>query len=650
MLWAGDPGPEIESERRVRERAIQDDAREREAAEHQEALALGHRQRHDQLQPLLAEAALLDPPVYADDVVRLEAELEDARSAAAEVERTREAAEVLRSGLEALRELPPDEAQVAALRRRLEAIEARRTTLFHVDQGLGFVRERREALDWGDAQARLVSERRLVPELTEAEAEASRRVEAAREAEGGADGRWQAAVEQLQAARGQATEIGATVAAAEQELAEIGVGAPLAADVEAAAERCTEAERTHNAVQVERDEVAGRHARCGAERERAVADAAEKAERLTAQTREARPHEERWQRLERLAAEHEVLGPARARFYVEAFTGLGSPNLSTRARVAGSQLAERLRGAQRAEEVLDAVQDWIGGDEDRSAEGYLGIWRQVLEWLRRRLPAHIADVADPLEAFRRLSAELASLEEHLQGQETQLRGASADVASHIEVQLRKAVGQVQRLNRHLQGVHFGSVEAIRVRWQRIESMSRILGALREEEPAQALLFDPGLPFEEALDRLFDRYGGGGAGGQRILDYREYLDLHVEVRRRGGREWEPASATRLSTGEAIGVGAAVMMVVLAEWERDANLLRGKKRAGSVRFLFLDEANRLDRGNLDEIFELCGTLELQLLIAAPEVARAAGITTYHLERVVDGEEVRVLATGRRARAAS
>jgi chromosome partition protein MukB len=125
-----------------------------------------------------------------------------------------------------------------------------------------------------------------------------------------------------------------------------------------------------------------------------------------------------------------------------------------------------------------------------------------------------------------------------------------------------------------------------------------------------------------------------------------VELSVEIRREGQGDWELASPTRLSTGEAIGVGAALMMVILTEWERDANLLRAKRASGSLRFLFLDEANRLSHDNLGVLFELCKTLDLQLLIAAPEVARAEGNTTYRLVRRVtpEGSE-EVLVSGRR-----
>jgi chromosome partition protein MukB len=163
-----------------------------------------------------------------------------------------------------------------------------------------------------------------------------------------------------------------------------------------------------------------------------------------------------------------------------------------------------------------------------------------------------------------------------------------------------------------------------------------------------------LPIEEALDEIFRRYGGTGkGGGQRLLDYREYIELVVDIKRQGksqhneSAEWELASPTRLSTGEAIGVGAALMMVVLAQWELDANLLRSKPSGGSVRFLFLDEANRLSRDNLGVLFDLCKTLELQLLIAAPEVARAEGNTTYRLVRhISDSGRDEVIVSGRRA----
>lgn len=90
----------------------------------------------------------------------------------------------------------------------------------------------------------------------------------------------------------------------------------------------------------------------------------------------------------------------------------------------------------------------------------------------------------------------------------------------------------------------------------------------------------------------------------------------------------------------------MMVVLTAWENDANLFRARRQLGTLRILFLDEANRLSQDNLAILFDLCDGLDLQLLLAAPEVARSDGNTTYRLVRQVgaDGRE-EVLVTGRR-----
>jgi chromosome partition protein MukB len=310
-------------------------------------------------------------------------------------------------------------------------------------------------------------------------------------------------------------------------------------------------------------------------------------------------------------------------------------------------LCDRLAHARGGQALAAELGQRFVSAEEPSAE-YVRAWKDVAAWLARRLPSQIADVPDPLESLDRLRDHLALLDERLSRQELDLRGASEDVARNIEVKLRRASSQVRRLNQHLEGISFGSVAAIRVQLRRIERMDQILRALREGE-AQELLFQASLPVEEALDEIFRRYGGGKSGGQRLLDYREYLELEVEVERRAKTGFERVSPTRLSTGEAIGVGAALMMVVLTEWERDANLFRHRRTDGTLRFLFLDEANRLSQDNLGVLFDLCKQLELQLLIAAPEVARTTGNTTYRLVRQVnsDGTE-EVIVTGRRATA--
>ena len=59
----------------------------------------------------------------------------------------------------------------------------------------------------------------------------------------------------------------------------------------------------------------------------------------------------------------------------------------------------------------------------------------------------------------------------------------------------------------------------------------------------------------------------------------------------------------------------------------------KRHESLRFLFLDEASRLDISSINTLASLCGNMGLQLLIAAPSADEAITGTTYCLNRVVD-----------------
>ena len=108
----------------------------------------------------------------------------------------------------------------------------------------------------------------------------------------------------------------------------------------------------------------------------------------------------------------------------------------------------------------------------------------------------------------------------------------------------------------------------------------------------------------------------------------------------------AKPTALSTGESIGVGAAVLMVILDAWEQQATLLRGKRGGGSLRFLFLDEAARLSQNSLLTLAEFCDRMNMQLLVAAPAADRARRGTTYRLTRRVNeaGAE-EVIVRGRR-----
>ncbi len=156
-----------------------------------------------------------------------------------------------------------------------------------------------------------------------------------------------------------------------------------------------------------------------------------------------------------------------------------------------------------------------------------------------------------------------------------------------------------------------------------EAHSTLLDVLSEQHEQHRDLFNSNrLTFSEALAKLYQRLNPQIDMGQRtpqtigeeLLDYRNYLEMEVEVNR-GSDGWLRAESGALSTGEAIGTGMSILVMVVQSWEDEARRLRGKD-ISPCRLLFLDEAARLDARSIATLFELCERLDMQLIIAAPE----------------------------------
>ncbi|WP_437947570.1 chromosome partition protein MukB [Sorangium sp. So ce296] len=645
ILERDDPRPELGAAREAGERAAEAARAHGEAASAARARAQGFARRTAALTRLLPEAWLLEARDFDAEAAALAARLAEAQRAEAELARTAPDRRIVEGRIEVLRAAPPSDDDLARMGARKAEAERARDEAGRALLALRRVEENRAALAWTDAEAALRRRRGLTPALSEQLDRAKQALDRAEERLDRAEAAERAAHQALQAADGAVGSLDEALARHREELAGTGVEDPSAAALERAERELAALEERRAALSVQErelsEEVVRREVRLdGARgREQEARRHAEDEERLF------RPAQERWERLRGLAEAQGALASAlSARFSAE-LAGAGSPNLWPRAREHGALLLERLGRAQDGAVVAAEIKGRIGSAELTSGEAYLEAWQRVRDWLLRRIPPQIAEVDDPIEALARLCEHLARLQDRLARQEGDLRGESSDVARNIETQIRKAQHNLRRMTEDLDQVRFGNIHGVQVRVQRVARMDQVLQALKED-PAQDLLFKTSMPIEEALEELFRRHAGGRTGGQRLLDYREYMDLRIEVRRQASATWELANPSQLSTGEAIGVGAAIMMVVLAAWERDANLLRGKRSLGTLRLLFLDEATRLSQDSLDVLFDLCRSLELQLLIAAPEVARAEGNTTYRLVRRVDerGRE-EVLVTGRR-----
>ncbi len=650
LLERRDPSAEMAAARSAVDEAVERRRSFEKGASIARGVETAARRRARELSAILPDAHLLDGPDHGAEVELLTERCADARKAREEIAAAGEDRAIVSRELDVLREPPPDADEVERLRGEMARCGAGRDTLASASTALDFVANHVEALSWGDAEGKLASAEQVAPalraqcdEAAAALGRARERLQAANDAHGAANARWIEADGSLKLC--DAELAGRRVEFADYGVDEVGDDAIArhSERVEALASRLATVNDAERDLLVRASLAEQSLAGAAAERERCST-------RLADEEKKVPPAAERWDRLRERAEAARVLAGATSDAARAALGASGSIDLWRRAEASARELVIELRHARNGEPVVPEIESAIAAaDENAEAprgELYLASWLRARAWLKRRIPLIISEVEDPVEALARVGEHLRRLQSRLEGQERDLRGRSEDVARNIDAQLRRAGREVTRLNRDLGDVRFGNIDGVRIESRRVEHMDRVLGALREGA-AQALLFEPDVPFEEALDELFKRYGGGRIGGHKLLDYREYVDLRVMVRRRATGAWEDATPGKLSTGENIGVGAAVMMVVLTAWERDANLFRARSTHGSLRFLFLDEATRLSSDNLGVLFELCQNLDLQLLIAAPEVATAEGNTTYRLVRTVDerGRET-VHVTGRRA----
>ncbi len=628
----GDPSAELEQ---VSER-IRACSQECEQAHEQQCgarIEMGRLEpKLSRLRALLPDLQLLDGGEEAERARSLAERLEHADRARLELEETAGARRRLRERLDVLALGAPHE---AARGGEGERLQAERDEWFAVIEALEHLRSSGGALQWSDAERALSEREQLQPRLSAQLEAAERHLAEAEASVAQRDGSWERSTQRAHEAAAQLSAAQAHRQRARAELEELSVGEPRRELVDETLRRRAAAEAELASV---RHEEKGLETDLAVQRERA-AGLGRALEHASAVVSRARPA---LQLAERCVGELEALASP-----VE-FEPLGAESASAeealaRARAERRLLSERLGKARGGADLGAAL---AGEEMPASPVGLAQDWLRVRDWLMGRLPAPVAELGDPRRGLARLRSDLGRLEGRLEQQEAALCGTSADVARSIDVQVRKAVAQVRRLSELLSGVAFGSLEAMRVRIDRVERMEQVLAALRDGE-TQELLFQSNLPVEEALDEIFRRHGGGRGGGERLLDFRQYIELFVEIRRRGSRDWQRVNPTQVSTGEAIGVGAALMMVVLAEWEREGNLMRRRRAHQPLRFLFLDEANRLSQDSLGVLFELCHELDLQLLLAAPEVATRDGNTTYHLVRRIgaDGEE-EVVVSGRRS----
>lgn len=356
------------------------------------------------------------------------------------------------------------------------------------------------------------------------------------------------------------------------------------------------------------------------------------------------PHWRNWMHLKRRVVREGLADRLMDPETVRSYDQKSPPRAFEEASEHQGELKRILQTVAGGEDLWQAVERPAEAHNGEIRRGFqtLDAWLMIRRFLEQSIPRDIAQADDPEVALKQIEDHLTRLTGRLVDQEGQLRQRTDTVANSILTRIRREDRQIHKLNKGLEAVSFGTIAGIRIRLERVESMQRLLQGLKMQKD----LFSSHISVEDALAELYQQVGGGQVRGDQLLDYRQYVRMSVEVQRLGSAKWAKASPSALSTGESIGVGAAVLMVILDAWEHQAVLLRGKRDGGSLRFLFLDEAARLSPRSLDTLSELCDRMDLQLLVAAPAADRARQGTAYRLVRRLaeDGTE-EVVVRGRR-----
>jgi chromosome partition protein MukB len=266
------------------------------------------------------------------------------------------------------------------------------------------------------------------------------------------------------------------------------------------------------------------------------------------------------------------------------------------------------------------------GDEEAQAQEYLDLWQAVVNYISQILPRDIVHTDDPVEASRLMKERYASIAKLLEGQEQDFRSDSRDVANSIRGRINAESRKVNKINTHLDGISFGNIAKLQIDFTRNREMMNLLEAMHDQKD----LFTEDVPLPEAMRRVYERISGGEVRGDELLDYRKYITLNVKILRKSETQWEVG--TPLSTGEAIGAGAAILAVILGSWEESASLVKDRDLQNSMRFLFMDEATRLDPDSIQTLLEFCTQMGIQLLIAGPrfDEEECGGGITYRLAR--------------------
>lgn len=236
------------------------------------------------------------------------------------------------------------------------------------------------------------------------------------------------------------------------------------------------------------------------------------------------------------------------------------------------------------------------------------IWTPLLAIIRKHIPLDLMDktLKEALIQMRedRLSMNQ-TLEEQIQN--AQLPGIAEGLGLLINTHRRR----IQDLSRIGESLQFGNVEAVRIGVTVDENLFNLL-----RDGTQPGKYDDlfsghnGQSIEEILSNFFAQMDvGNRLTGKAILDYRSYMTLTVEIRRRG-KGWEPAMST--SGGESIGCAVAIALMLSRSMSSNVS---GVREDQITPIFLIDEMHRMDAKGRAAIVDMAKREHFHIIAAAP-----------------------------------
>lgn len=258
------------------------------------------------------------------------------------------------------------------------------------------------------------------------------------------------------------------------------------------------------------------------------------------------------------------------------------------------------------------------------------LWPDLITIVMECVNVELAD-SDGGDLIQAMREQRGRLDVDLKTWESELGIKAKNIYMTISGSVKSQTQKIARLSKLGQTIEFGNVTGIQIRLVLRSRMMDVLQQFAELFADQRSLFAKDKPVDQLLKEFFDANMSNGVKltGEQLLDYRNYVDLVIEVRRKGNEKWELAAS--LSGTEVIGGGLAIALMLVRSIAARAELAGSGIKVQEIRPLFaVDEVGRLNSEGQRLLVDFAKRENFQLVVTAPNIKPTYNCTLYALTR--------------------